>query len=218
MDVTSCLKKYSDNYYENMFGFFGEVNAKGQYKAEQFLKNYALSDSTFRQECLPVMQKVFKPFNTYDFDIRKCSFDTLFHDGFRTFFHVSSPMFTEESYLYLQKISKACGDNYFYIVEDSDDDFAFQLKIPTTTRWKKLMSGGFISSVLFHMPYNIYRIFGDSGFWGKLCNYDNPWVDYEIFGSKLDMMEVRNYHSLMKLSENELSFLPEEIRMIAKER
>lgn len=216
MVIKDCLKKYSNGYYDDMFGFYGKVDTKSRHKAEEFLKSYALGNKDFQQKCLPLMQNVFKHSNNCEFDIRKSSANELFQEGFQTYIHISSPMFTEESYLYIQKICKVCKDEYFYIVEDNNDSSAFQLRIPATTKWENLVSGGFISIVLFNMPYNNYKVFGDSGNWGKWCDYDNPWVDYEIFGTKVDFIDVKNYNSLMELSEKELSYLPEKIKEIMK--
>ena len=208
MEITECLNKYSDCYYEDMFGSsYNKKTTDGLSRASKFLSDFALSAYEYQQECVPIMEKVFKSLKTGEFKIRTSPVSMLFQPDYETTLHIFSPMFTEDSYHYIQKICQACGDSYFYIVEDSDEDAAFQLKIPATTSWEQLQSGGFISAVLFNMPYNNYRIFGDSCSWGIWCDYENSWADYEIFGSKPDIQEIRNYNQQMALSVEDYSYM-----------
>lgn len=211
MVIENCIKKYSDSYFEDMFGVSNTKAVESYSRALRFLSDFALDDNQYLQECVPIMQSVFNPVKANEFDIHTSSFNILFQKGFNMSLQISSPMFTEETYCFIQIIFQACGDHYFYIVEDSADNAAFHLKIPTTTSWKQLLSGGFISAVLFNMPYNNYRVFGDSGSWGKLCNYENSWSDYEIFGSKLDTPEIRNYNKQMALSVDDFLYLQNNI-------
>lgn len=207
MEITSCLNKYSDFYYEDMFGSSASKSIDGFNHASRFLSDFALSTDEYQDDCVHKMQKVFFPVGDADFDIRTSPVSMLFQPDFKTTLQISSPMFTEETYHLIQKICQVCGDRFFYIVEDSNEDTAFQLKIPVTTTWKQLQSGGFVSAVLFNMPYNNYRIFGDSCNWGKWCDYENSWSDYEIFGNKLDIPEIRKYHQQMALSVEDYLYM-----------
>lgn len=161
MEITNCLKKYSDVYYEEMFGSSVTKSSDGFSHASKFLSDFALSTDEYLQECAPKMQKVFKPVGVAEFKICTSPVNMLFQPDYETTLLISSPLFMEDTYHLIQKICQACGDRFLYIVEDSVEDTAFQLKIPVTTSWEQLQSGGFISTVLFNMPYNNYRIFGD---------------------------------------------------------
>ena len=200
MEIVNCLNKYSSGYYEDMFGSFDIDTIDSFRRATKFLSDFALNADCYQQECVPRMRNVFKPIGVDEFNIYTSPISMLFQPDFETTLHISSPMFTEETYNLFQKICQECNDHFFYIVEDSDEDTAFQLKIPVTTSWEQLLSGGFISTVLFKMPYNNYRLFGDSCSWGKWCDYENSWADYEIFGCKLDIPEVINYNQEQALS------------------
>ena len=211
MVIEKCLRKYSDSYYEDMFGEAGANVIDSFNQASRFLSDFALSEESYKDECMPIMNKVFKFFQVGSFDIKSSPANILFQYGFNMSLQISSPMFTEEAYLLMQNIFKVCGDKYFFIVEDRLEDAAFQLKIPVTTSWKQLLSGGFISAVLFNMPYNSYRIFGDSGSWGKWCDYESSWSDYEIFGSNLDIPEIREYNLQMALPVDDYLYMKSNI-------
>ena len=211
MEITSCLKKYSDVYYEEMFGSSVSKNNHGFSHASKFLSDFALSTDEYLQECAPKMQKVFKPVGVAEFKICTSPVNMLFQPGYETTLLISSPLFMEDTYHLIQKICQACGDRFLYIVEDGAEDTAFQLKIPVTTSWEQLQSGGFISTVLFNMPYNNYRIFGDSCNWGRWCDYENSWADYEIFGSKLEIPEIKDYIKEMALSSDDYLYMQNNI-------
>ena len=194
-----------------MFGLSCEKESDSYQNALSFLENHALSDDDYLHECIPIMQNIFKPIDAGEFDIFTSSLNMLFQQGYNMSLHISSPMFSEETYHFIQDICLACGDRYFYIIEDGDDTTTFHLRMPVTTNWEQLLSGGFISAVLFSMPYNKYRVFGDSGSWGKWCDYENAWSDYEIFGSRLDLPEIREYNKLMALSVEDYLYLKNEV-------
>jgi len=61
------------------------------------------------------------------------------------------------------------------------------------------------------MPYNNYRIFGDSCSWGRWCDYENSWADYEIFGSKCDIPEIKDYLQKMALSLDDYLYMQNNI-------
>lgn len=221
MKIANCLKKYSDRYYEEMFGLSKTKAIDGFSRASKFLSDFALSTESYLQECVPKMQKVYKSIGFNEFDIRTSPACMMFQPDFGATLHVSSPMFSEETWLLIQKICCACGDHFLYIIEESPEDSAFQLKIPITASWERLQSGSYISTVLFSMPYNNYRIFGDSCSWGKWCDYENSWSDYEIFGNNLDIPEIRKYNEQMALPVDDYLYMknntgfPPNIRVIS---
>jgi len=203
MNIEECLKKYSNSYYENMFALSNTKTSDSYSHAIEFMHHYALSDEDYLRECYPLMEKVFKLSDSMEFDIYTSSLEILFQPDFHLFIHISSPIFTKENFLSVKNICKAYGEDYIYIVEDNYEETAIQLRIPSSISWNDLLSGGFMSNILFNMPYNKCRIFGSSGNWGRWCDYENTWIDYEIFGYKKENAEVIEYNRLMSLSEAE---------------
>ena len=49
------------------------------------------------------------------------------------------------------------------------------------------------ADVLFNRPNCNYYVFGDSGKWGKWCDYDNIYSDYEIFCYKYVISPIMEY-------------------------
>lgn len=150
MEINNCLKKYSGSYYEDMFGLSNTKTIDSFGCASKFLSEYALNADEYQYECVPKMQKVFCSVGVDEFDICTSPVSMLFQPDFKTTLQISSPMFTEETYHLIQKICHACGDRYFYIVEDSLEDTVFQLKIPVTTSWEQLKSEVYLGSFIQH--------------------------------------------------------------------
>ena len=65
----------------------------------------------------------------------------------------------------------------------------FKMKYPVDTPWDELMSGNFISTVLFEMFHDEYFVFSESGMWGMYCanDYDSP---LNIIGFKPDYADI----------------------------
>ena len=62
MVIEKCLRKYSDSYYEDMFGEAGANVIDSFNQASRFLSDFALSEESYKDECMPIMNKVFKFF------------------------------------------------------------------------------------------------------------------------------------------------------------
>ena len=133
---------------------------------------------------------------------------------------LSSPLFWEEHFGYIKTIAKAFDDQYFYIIEDESceehADAALQLRIPTDISWEEMSDGGFVSDVAFNMFHNNYLVYGENGYWGRWCDYENGTIDYEVFGYKKMNPAIQHYKEWcsadIDMNEAEMIRLPKEIR------
>ncbi len=68
--------------------------------------------------------------------------------------------------------------------------------------WQEIISGNFISTVLFNFPEKEYFVFGDSGFWGKYSANEYRYP-LEIIGFKREYQSLfsKQYKSLMITDE-----------------
>lgn len=221
MDIEKCLNKYSDEYYSSMFRMNDHHDViQSMELSKRFLYKYAMDDKEYRDSCLPVLQKVFRVVPSVFFDIREKAIGEMFHDNYSFFAYQSSPLFWKESYDLILRICKDCGDNNIFIVEDERcepfPEMAFKIRLPVECSWENISHGGIISDVLFNMFNNNYYVFGDSGFWGKWCDYDNDYIDYEAFTFASPMSSVtayKNYFSISKQEFKGLSSVPGNLRV-----
>lgn len=221
MDIKKCLDKYSDDFFSSMYGMHKIANPNtSMEQAKAFLHQYAMSDSEYNNICIPAMRKIFvsKP-ETY-FDIRNMGVGELFGVESDYFTYLSSPLFWKETYELIQAVCKDYGDQYIFIVEEERceecPEAAFKLKIPISNSWEVVSEGGFIADVLFNMFNNNYYVFGDSGNWGKWCDYDNDYIDYEVFGykdSNAAILAYKDYFSISKNDFKECVNLPKNLRV-----
>lgn len=96
------------------------------------------------------------------------------------FFGRGGVLFDERDFNFLQECILRIGDKNLIIVQN---DFGekmespiLRMKFPADISWRELMSGNFISSFLFEMPFNEYFVYSESGLWGKYAanDYDFP--------------------------------------------
>ena len=212
MNITDCLKKYSDDYYTQMFVSHTQMRFEESYNnAYAFLRNFSIEENDFERNCLPIMQQIFLLSLNDAFDIYSMDLCQVFQHNYNLKVHILSPILTSETFPMIQRICKAYREKYFYVVEkeypDENNDTAFKLRFPTNISWMELINGGFISDILFNMPYNQYYVFGESSNWGIWCDFENPWTDYQVFGSKYDIAEVKKYNEYMSLTKEEYADL-----------
>ena len=221
MNIQKCLSIYSDKYYRLMFGLHQELDFESSYKkAEAFLNHYAITTESELSACHQIMHKMFTHSEKDSFFVEKDTPRNLFVEGVNLFAQISSPLFWAEHFSYIQKIGMAMGDRFFYILEEeaceADVDVAFKMKIPIDISWEELADGGFISDVVFNMFHNNYYVFGDSGKWGRWCDYENDWMDYEIFAYSEMCPAVEAYRKWCSSDNDYLSGkrMPDSLRLI----
>jgi hypothetical protein len=217
MDKKKVLQNYSDEYYRLMYGLHPDMSAAVSYdKAERFLNRFAIDDNYRIRECMRSMEEVFAwPINS-PFDIENEYPENLFKPGLHLFAHVSTPLFTEEHFKLIKDIGNTMGDKWLYIIEECNEEnsaIAFKFQFPIYISWDELADGGFISDVLLNMHHNNYFLFGDSGKWGRWCDYENSWMDYEIFGYNEECVAVEAYRQWCSLTKEEYKDLLDDSRM-----
>lgn len=208
MNIEKCMEKYSDEYYKEMFGVRQEMDAEeSTNKAKVFLQKFAMDDELYQRLCVPVQQKIFKFPAPTDYNVLSQEVSDLFNSEATIFSYNSSPLFWKENFSLVKDIGKAFGEQFIFIIEDEgceeDPQQAFKLRIPIETDWEELSDGGFISDVVLNMFHNNYYVFGDSGNWGRWCDYENDWMDYEAFGYTRICPEILTYKELCFMSRAE---------------
>ena len=206
MNIIESLNKYSSGFSRWFYGDTAVSDMESYRRGKVFLQKYALDDDTFRKECAPVMQEVFRLNEKRGFNLQEMSVAELFQDGFHAFAYFTSHIFLDkEHFMLTQSIGKQLGDNYLYIIEEDGDDpdIAFRLRFPMDISWEELCSGGCISDVLFKGMEKCYYVFGDSGRWGKWCDYENSWWDYELFGYKTNCNDIQTYMNRFSVTKME---------------
>lgn len=201
MNIKKWLNKYSDDYYWETYGNHS-MNIKEWFdKAECFLCNYSISEEEYQHKCLPITKRVFTCSASDSHASDPIYPRQIFHQGFLRTISFFSPIFDEETWILTQRISKTYGDKYWYVVEEEcceeEVDTAIKLKIPLDISWEALMDGGVVFDVLFKMPYNNYYFFGDSGKWGKWCDYESFQIDYEMMGCISNIPAFKAYKDTM---------------------
>lgn len=204
MNIEKCLDYYSESFNHEFWSIDSQIVDENvlRRQALDFLRHYAMSDSEYKDLCTPVMQTVFRFSLERTFKIGSMALDEMFEDGFEYFSYNSSPLFWKESYELLMKVCMEYGDKNIFIVEEEscekDPEVAFKIKIPVGKSWEEISKGGYITDVLFNMPNHNYYVLGDSGMWGKWCDYDNRFSDYETFCFKRMspvVLEYKDYFS-----------------------
>ena len=208
MNTTKIIYKYASEYYRKMYSLRPDTNENDNIRnGIRFLQKFAIDNIVFKNECVPVMQNIFRMAANDIFNIKYMSTNDLFQFGIKKRIIINSPLFDKDRYYAIQRIAKAFKEKYFFIIEDetceNSSEIAFKLKLPVNLTWEELIGGGFVVDVIFNMPQNNYYVFGESGNWGRWCDYENHWIDYEAFGYKVDLQEVHDYLHRFELTKHE---------------
>jgi hypothetical protein len=147
--------------------------------AQKFLQKYWLPE----QEYLAV----WKPIQDCIFDIRVEDSKCNFQPEFELIKLEGGCLFLEEDFKHLQQAMTAIGETHFVVIQSSQDftqgEPMFRMKFPVAISWEELMSGNYISAVLFEMNRNEYIVFGNSGKLGKYAASDQDHPQ-DIIGYK----------------------------------
>jgi hypothetical protein len=152
--------------------------------AEEYLEKYWLSADEYFAIWKPIQDQVFQD-NSLP--------EMVFLPGFRLIALEGGCLFTEDDFVRLQKVMIELGEKHMIIIQHSQEftsgEPMFRMKFPVDIAWDELMSGNYISAVLFEMTYNEYFVFGESGKWGKYSanDYDSP---LDILGLKPELTQV----------------------------
>ncbi|MCB9309915.1 MAG: hypothetical protein H6567_07660 [Lewinellaceae bacterium] len=181
--------------------------------AENYLQKYWLPE----QEYL----RIWKPIQGDIFIEGKSLPDKIYHTEFEIIASRGGCLFLEEDFLQLQKVMQEVGEEYFVVIQHSQDftegEPMFRMKFPVNISWEELTSGNYISAVLLEMSYNEYFVFGSKPTWGKYSanDYENP---LDIIGFKPELAHIfQEYFKQAKEEQEEIKeLLPQKYKGLIK--
>jgi hypothetical protein len=172
-EYQQLLDEYKSDYYRtyksDQKGGWGDCGLAGAY-----LDKYWLTKDEYESFWLRVKGTIFNP----DFQSLP---EKVFRKEFELIPLIGGAIFSAEDFDAFKACLKETGDEHFVIVQNTygeENPIAFRMKFPADISWDELVSGNYISTVLFEMFHNDYFIFGDSGVWGKYVENDaDPPLD-----------------------------------------
>lgn len=207
------------NYYFNEYAFMhysklipSEIWGNKEL-AEKFLQKYWLTEQEYLRTWKPIQDNIFIE------GVRLP--DIIYNSEFEMIALRGGCLFIEEDFLQLQKVMQGINEEYFVIIQHSQDftegEPMFRMKFPVNITWEELTSGNYISAVLLEMSYNGYFVFGSKGNWGKYSanDYENP---LDIIGFKPELAHIFQEHFKQAKEEQEeiRELLPQEYKGLFK--
>src|SRR5690606_19793599 len=182
--------------------------------ALDYLKKYYISLNDYVEKFQGIQNSIFYN-NTMGLP------DKVFKSGFSLRAIRGGILFDKEEFEKLQDCISMIGDKSLIIIQN---DFGktlkkplLRMKYPINVTWEQLMSGNFVSTVLFEMFANEYFVFSESGSWGKYSanDYDYP---LDIIGIKPEFESVfTSYFTQSKEEHEEIyEWLPELYKKLIK--
>ncbi len=147
--------------------------------AKKYLEKYGVSQQD--QDCCDFVQKSV-------FYLDRQLPDMIFRKNFEFVTLLGGAMFEEKDLSQFKSCLKQVGEQHFVVVQDT---FGFEpgtvnnvlrMRFPSDISWDELMSGNYISTVLFEPFYNHYYVFGESGEWGMYVANEGYIGDRQIAG------------------------------------
>lgn len=181
--------------------------------AEEYLQKYWLPEQEYLSVWKPIQDKIFIQDKSLP--------DLVYRPEFEMIALRGGCLFLEEDFKQLQKAMQEVGEEYFVIIQHSQDftegEPMFRMKFPVNITWEELISGNYISAVLFEMSYNEYFVFSKSGYWGKYSANDYEYP-LEIVGFKPELTHIFQEHFSQPKEEQEeiREWLPSKYKKIIK--
>lgn len=179
-EYAQILNEYTSNVYSMYSKAISENEWGNKEVALKYLKKYFLPKEEYQRVWMPIQKSVFQ--NESSGLSAK-----IFKDEFSLLAIRGGVLFEREDFEILQNCIKKIGDDSIIIIQN---DFGgavekplLRMRYPIGISWEDMMSGNFISTVLFEMFANEYFVFSESGSWGKYSanDYDYP---LDIIGFK----------------------------------
>ncbi|RYU91007.1 hypothetical protein [Emticicia agri] len=154
--------------------------------ALEYLKKYFLSEEEYSQKWKPIQNSIFENQETGLPAM-------IFKDNYSLLAIRGGVLFEKEDFESLQNCIQTVGDSYLIIIQNDYgvkfEEPLLRMKYPVSVNWEELMSGNFVSSILFEMFHNEYFVFSESGNWGRYCanDYIHP---LNIIGFKPELASV----------------------------
>lgn len=200
------IDEYS-NYKHSSFSKLVPSNQWGNRElAEAFLQKYWLTERDYQRNWKPVQDKIFYPDEGLPHMIYLPEFKIIPLRG--------GCLFVEEDFKQLQNSMQQVGDRNFVIIQNSQEftegEPMFKMKFPVNITWDELVSGNYISAVLFEMSYNEYFVFGENGNWGKYAasDYEHP-LDIIAFKPELSSFFQEHFRQWKEEQEEIEGGLPQ---------
>jgi len=203
-EYDQLLDKYASEFYLLYSSNLSEKEWGNKEIALSYLKKYHLFEDEHQKIWKPIQNSIFK-------NLDKSLPEMMFSEDFSFLATIGGVLFDQKEFLRLQSCILKLGDTRIVIIQN---DFGgeietplLRLSFPSDISWEELMSGNFISTVIFEMFTNEYFVFSESGKWGKYSaiDYEHPldiygfMPQYESFfrdsfkQSKKELEEVKNY-------------------------
>lgn len=181
--------------------------------AKKYLQKYWLQEQEYLSVWKPIQDKIFIQGKSLPELVYKAEFEIMALRG--------GCLFMEEDFKRLQKAMQEVGEEYFVIIQHSQDltegEPMFRMKFPVNITWSELTSGNYISAVLFEMSYNEYFVYDSKGDWGKYSanDYENP---LDVIGFKPELASIfQEYFKQSKEEQEETrELLPQEYKTLIK--
>ena len=180
MDNSQLLNEYASESYSMYSKVISEKDWGNKVIALEYLKKYRLPDEDYFKNWKPIQNTIFQ--NQED-----SLPEMMFKKGFSLMAIRGGVLFEKEDYESLQRCIRQLEDDKLFIIQN---DFGeklktspFRMMYPSDSPWEEIMSGNFISTVIFEMFANEYFVFSESGKWGKYSanDYEKP---LDIIGFK----------------------------------
>ncbi len=181
--------------------------------AEKYLQKYWLPEQEYLNVWKPVQDEIFVEGKNLP--------ELIYHPEFEMIALRGGNLFVEEDFLQLQKAMQEVGEEYFVIIQHSqeftDGEPMFRMKFPVNITWEELTSGNYISAVLLEMSYNEYFVFGKSGNYGKYSANDYEYP-IDIIGFKPELSHIfQEYFKQAREEQKEIrEWLPQKYRELIK--
>jgi hypothetical protein len=180
-DAMMNFEKHIDFYQTYWLSSFSQEIAENDWGnkelAENYLKKYWLSDEEYFEKWRPLEQSIFNIGNPPSEKMLKADYRQILIQGGR--------LFTEEDFLIFQKAIGLTNQTEFVVIQGEQEFTAgepmFRLKFPIDITWAEVMSGNYISAVVFEMYYNKYYVYGNGVEWGQYTSNDEE-IPIHVFG------------------------------------
>lgn len=210
-EYKSIIDKYKNEYYSVYFTHCDEKWGDIE-KAERYLEKYWLTKSEYEGYWEKIQKGIFTKMND---KFPNISFD----NNYNIIILKGGGLFCREEFEIFQNCIKKVNDDHFVIIENKFTDYfdedspPFMMKYPTNITWEELLSGNFISTVLFFLPEKEYFVFGNSASWAKYTTNDYKYpLDILAFKSEYSNIFMNKF-ILSKEEKNDIKrWLPPEYK------
>ena len=156
---------------------------------KRYMEKYWLTDSS--------CQNNWKFLHESIFSLSKELPDMIFKKDFEFISLCGGGTFIQKDFGQLMSCIKKLGERNFVVIQDTSGmpsfyrrrndtwswsqipaKYALKMKYPVNISWDELMSGNFISTILFEFYPAHYYVFGDSGQWGMYAAHE--YINTEI--------------------------------------